>query len=187
MLFLAHGRRLRVWPEKLASPDVLNEMNEETAKTKTIVFIEDNPVVLLAYRNRLEREGFRIEPAKDGLAAMKLLSQMVPDVVILDLMLPKFNGSEVIKFIQVTPRLNPVCVIVLSTNSILEASEEYLLERASKRLLKSSCTPSILLQAVRELLATPSAKDASSATQPDTSQPAEQKEGNVLAGVHLAA
>jgi len=154
-------------------------MNVETAKAKTIVFVEDNPVVLMAYRNRLEREGFHVEPAKDGLEAMKLLSKIVPDVVILDLMLPKFNGPEVLKFIHSTPRLNTVCVIILSTNSILEASDEYLLERANKRLLKSSCTPAIMLRAIQESLANPTAKDGSKSS--------ESKTVDILAGVNVAA
>ena len=67
-------------------------MNAETAKTKTIVFVEDNPVVLAVYRMRLQQQGFQVEAAHDGLEAMKILAQFVPDLVVLDLMLPKFNG-----------------------------------------------------------------------------------------------
>ena len=56
----------------------------ETAKARTVVYVEDNPVVLMAYRNRLERDGFHVEPVSDGLEAIKLLSrQQAPDMVIL--------------------------------------------------------------------------------------------------------
>ncbi len=77
----------------------------------------------------------------------------MPDLVVLDLMLPKFSGADVLKFTQSNPRLKSVPVIILSTSSISDPAEEYMLERAHKRLLKDSCTPAILLQAVRELLA----------------------------------
>ena len=119
---------------------------------KTIVFIDDNTVVLTAYRHRLQAAGFTVKTAQDGLEAMKLLSQIVPDVIVLDLMLPKFNGVEVLKFIQSNARLATVPVIVLSTNSIIDASEEYVLEGAEKRLLKSSCTPAVVVKAIHELL-----------------------------------
>ena len=128
-------------------------MNTETAKTKTIVFVEDNPVVLAAYRNRLQREGFRVEPAADGLEAMKILSMVVPDLVVLDLLLPKFNGADVLKFIHSQPRLKTVPVFILSTNSFMGAEEEAVLERADKRLLKKTFTPAVMAQAVQKLFA----------------------------------
>ncbi|HUA37036.1 MAG TPA: response regulator [Candidatus Sulfopaludibacter sp.] len=132
----------------------------KTTKSRTIVYVEDNPVVLLAYRNRLERDGFQVEPVADGLEAMKLLSRQVPDAVILDLVLPKFNGVDVLKFIRSNPRLNAVSVIILSTNSIIDTADEYVLERANKRLLKGSCTPAIMAQTIHELLGDPSAASA---------------------------
>ncbi len=139
-------------------------MSAETTKAKTIVFVEDNPVVLAAYQNRLKQEGFIVEPAHDGLEAMKILSRVVPDLVILDLLLPKFSGADVLKFIHSQPCLKAVPVFILSTASMLSASEEPVLERANKRLLKSSCTPATMVQAIQEMLAaTFSAGDAPSA------------------------
>lgn len=131
------------------------------AGAKTIVFIEDNPLIQMAYRNRLQRGGFRVETASDGLEAMKMLSRLVPDLVILDLLLPKFNGVEVLKFIQSNARLKNVPIVVLSTNSIIDPAEEYVLESTSERLLKSSCTPAILLQTIRKLLSGASDTDKS--------------------------
>lgn len=154
----------------------------QSPKGKTIVFVEDNSVVLTAYRNRLERKGFVIEPAQDGLEAMKILSRVVPDLVILDLLLPKFNGVEVLKFIQSNARLNGVPVIVLSTNSIIDAAEEYVLESADKRLLKSSCTPAILLQTIQKLLDGPAIGDQSY-----DPAPVESKTGGVLVHESVAA
>jgi len=45
---------------------------------RTILFVEDDAVVLTTYRNLLQREGFRIESAQDGLEALKALSQATP-------------------------------------------------------------------------------------------------------------
>jgi len=138
------------------------------SKARTILYIEDDPVVLTAYRQRLEQEGFSVESAKDGLEAMRILLRLVPDLVVLDLMLPRFDGGAVLKFMQANPRLKTVPVIILSTNSIIDADEEYVLESASRRFIKGQCTISMVLEAIQKLLAAAPASDgAVAAGQPD--------------------
>ena len=92
------------------------------------------------------------------------LSIFTPDLILLDLMMPRFNGDEVFHFIRTNPALTRVPVIVLSTNSVLDAAQEYLLESSHKRLIKSHCTPATLLAAVEEVLADTPAETASPAT-----------------------
>jgi chemosensory pili system protein ChpA (sensor histidine kinase/response regulator) len=120
---------------------------------KTIFFVEDSEVELIAYRRVLERAGYCVVSAKDGLEAMRLLHNVVPDLILLDLVLPRFDGVEVLKFIRSHPRLKAVPVIICSTNSIIDAQDEPLLEGANKRLLKCHCTPAIMLQAIRDVMA----------------------------------
>ena len=120
---------------------------------KTIFFVEDSEVELIAYRKALERTGYCVVAARDGLEAMRLLHNVVPDLILLDLVLPRFDGVEVLKFIRSHPRLKTLPVIIFSTNSIIDAQDEPLLEGANKRLLKCHCTPSIMLQAIRDVIA----------------------------------
>lgn len=134
----------------------------QMTRPRTILFVEDDEVVLTAYRNRLQREGFRVEAAKDGLEAMKTLLTSAPDLVVLDLMLPKFNGEEVLKFIRADRSLKALPVIIFSTNSIIDAEQEPVLEGARRRLIKSTCTASMLVAAIRDALAGESAEPASS-------------------------
>ena len=137
----------------------MRTIDMKSTGSKTILFVEDDEVVLMAYRNRLQREGFCVEPARDGLEAMKILLMSVPDLVILDLMLPKFNGEEVLKFIRAERRLKSLPVIIFSTNSIIDAEHEPMLEGASRRLIKSTCTASMLVSAIREALPAASAEN----------------------------
>ena len=61
---------------------------------RTILFVETDTNVLATYGKLLQREGFRVESAQDGLDALKALSQLRPDLVVLELMLPTFDGAE---------------------------------------------------------------------------------------------
>ncbi len=128
-------------------------MNESLPKT--ILFVEDDLVVMTAYRNRLEKAKYHVETAADGVEAMKHLMLLTPDVIILDLMLPKVNGVDVMRFIRKTPRLQKTPVIVLSTNSIIDGKSDSILETAQRRLIKETCTPATMLAAVEEVLQPP--------------------------------
>jgi chemosensory pili system protein ChpA (sensor histidine kinase/response regulator) len=121
-------------------------------KTHTILYVEDDALMLKAYSLRLQQAGYHVIPAHDGLEAIKRLSTIVPDLVLLDLVMPRFSGSEVLQFIRTHQSLAAIPVIVLSTNSVDDAEQEHLLESASRRILKSLCTPTILLTAIREAL-----------------------------------
>jgi CheY-like chemotaxis protein len=77
-----------------------------------------------------------------------------PDVVVLDLMMPKLNGADVLKYIRSTPALKATPVIIL-TNAYMTMSslaQEAASIGAERALLKSSCTPGQLLEVIYELL-----------------------------------
>jgi CheY-like chemotaxis protein len=122
---------------------------------KTILFVEDNPFILAVYQNWLEREGFQVESAEDGLIALEKLPQMKPALVILDLMLPKLDGLDVLKYIREDAGLNATPVMILSNAFMDERSAKAMTAGATKRLLKTQCTPAKLIEAVRESLGMP--------------------------------
>jgi chemosensory pili system protein ChpA (sensor histidine kinase/response regulator) len=135
---------------------------------KTILFVEDSEVEMLAYRSMLERAGYCVQTAKDGLEAMRVLHNIVPDLVLLDLVLPKFDGVEVLKFIRSNAGLKNVPVIIFSTNSIIDSQDEPLLEGATRRLLKSQCSPPLMLLTIREALAAKATTEAAAKATPKT-------------------
>jgi CheY-like chemotaxis protein len=123
---------------------------------KTILFIDDDPTIILAYRTRLTQAGYVVQPAGDGLEAMRQLALTVPDIIILDLVMPKFNGVEIMGFIRSNPKLKNTPVIVLSSQSIIDSDDEPILETACRRLIKGASSPDKMLEAIQELLARPS-------------------------------
>ncbi|HEY1787166.1 MAG TPA: response regulator [Verrucomicrobiae bacterium] len=128
--------------------------------------MEDSDVERLAYQRVLERAGFHVQIARDGLEGLRLLHNVVPDLVLLDLVLPKFDGVEVMKFIRSSPKLKTVPIVIFSTNSIIEAQDEPLLEGATRRLLKCQCNPATMLETIYDIFAEQEGKASGNGGQP---------------------
>ena len=128
----------------------------------TILFVEDDPFVLTMYRSRLQGEGFAVESAVDGLAAIELLPKIRPDAVVLDLMLPKLHGLEVLKFIRADVDLKATPVVVLS-NAYMESLATRAIEAgANAGILKTECTPTKLIRILQGLVGKAAATDMAS-------------------------
>ena len=119
---------------------------------KTILFVDDNPIVIQAYRMALERAGFRVEVAENGLAAMQVLLKLKPDAVLLDLLMPIVDGKYVLKYIRSQTELKSTRVIILSDATISDTGQEVMPLNPDRLLLKSQCSPKLLINTLAELL-----------------------------------
>ncbi len=147
---------------------------------KKILIIEDDQLVANIYRNKFLLEDFRVETALDGLAGLELARTFRPDVVILDLMLPKMTGVELLKQLRSEPESEKLPVIVFSNTYLTNMVQEAWKAGATKCLSKASSTPKQLIETVRSLLprngataVVPAAKVVrpASAPQPASGQP----------------
>ena len=82
-----------------------------TTAAARILVVEDEPLINQAVTDRLRAEGFVVEQAHDGPGAVAAFAEHAPDLVLLDLMLPGFDGLEVCRRIQAT---RPVPVLMLT-------------------------------------------------------------------------
>ena len=69
-------------------------------KSETVLIIEDDPTMLRGLKDNFEFEGYRVHTAVDGDQGLKAALRIKPDLIILDLMLPKVNGYEVCRFLR---------------------------------------------------------------------------------------
>jgi CheY-like chemotaxis protein len=83
-------------------------------EAKTIMVVEDDRFLSFLMKTRLEKEGFTIVQVFDGAEAIEALKQAVPNLVILDLIMPKVTGFEVLKMISTSPQLANVPVVIVS-------------------------------------------------------------------------
>ncbi|MEK7646990.1 MAG: response regulator [Patescibacteria group bacterium] len=81
---------------------------------KKIFLVEDDQFIVRAYKDSLERAGFEVTVAFDGVEAMEQLKSMTPDLILLDIIMPLKNGFEVLSELKIDDRLKNVPVVVLS-------------------------------------------------------------------------
>jgi CheY-like chemotaxis protein len=86
------------------------------------LIIEDNEDQNLVFTNALMQAGYETESIQDGATAMKRLSEVIPDVVILDLHIPGINGGLILREIRKDPRAQHVHVIIVSADAEFAAS-----------------------------------------------------------------
>lgn len=84
---------------------------------KKIVFVEDDNALSEVYKSRLESEGFEVEVVGNGEAALSKIVDAKPDLVLLDAMMPKINGFDVLDIIRQTPATMNTRVIMLTALS----------------------------------------------------------------------
>lgn len=78
------------------------------------MLVEDDPFISSLLKVRLSNGGFTVLYAADGEAALIMLRQEKPDLVLLDLILPKRSGFELMEAMQADPQLNKVPIIIVS-------------------------------------------------------------------------
>lgn len=116
---------------------------------KKVLIIEDDQIVANIYRNKFTVEGFQVEIALDGEAGLELIRSFRPDAVILDLLLPKITGVELMKKIRAEPDFEKLPMIVFSNTYLSNMVQEAWKAGATKCLSKANCTPRQVIEVVR--------------------------------------
>jgi DNA-binding response OmpR family regulator len=82
--------------------------------TKRILIVDDEPNIVISLEFLMKREGFAVEIAADGEAALEAMAGSAPDLMILDVMLPKMNGFEVCQQIRANPGWRGIRILMLT-------------------------------------------------------------------------
>ena len=118
---------------------------------KRILIIEDDKDIVELVRYNLEQEGFQMTWASDGLSGLAQLRKKPPDVLLLDLMLPKLSGLEICKEIRRDPALHRLPILMLTARGE-EADRVVGLELGADDYLTKPFSPRELVARVRALL-----------------------------------
>jgi DNA-binding response OmpR family regulator len=119
---------------------------------KRIIVIEDNTMAANLYQAALTRDGYLVEVAADGAAGLAAIARLRPDLVLLDLMLPKVDGFQVLRQIRATPDLTGLPVIITSNSYTAPRLDELRQAGATQIVTKVSLSPKELTRIVRQAL-----------------------------------
>ncbi len=120
-------------------------------KNKKILIVDDEPFILKSLSFVLMKEGFQIETANNGLEAMEKIQKNKPDIVFLDIMMPKKNGMEVCEWIREDPVLKSIYVIILTAKG-QELDREKGFSIGADEYMTKPFSPSSVVKRLKEIL-----------------------------------
>lgn len=117
-----------------------------------IILAEDDLQLIDMYRRKFEMEGFDVQFAEDGEQAIKILEGWKPDVALLDIMMPKVNGLDVLKYIKERKDYADVITVMLTNLGNESTAEEIYKLGATEYIVKADMTPLQVSDKVKALI-----------------------------------
>ena len=115
-----------------------------------ILVVDDDKDILELLKYNLEKEGYQIKTASDGIAAVEVADRFIPDVVLLDIMMPGQDGVETCRLLRLNPKLADTDIIFLTARSE-EYSEVAAFEVGADDYISKPIKPRALLSRIKAL------------------------------------
>ncbi len=119
---------------------------------KKIALIEDDQLLVKMYKDALERDDYEVVVAHDGEEGLKLIKSEKPDLILLDIKMPKMDGFEMMREMKDNSEVNSIPIVVLTNYSADENIAEALELGAREFDVKSDHTPNEVVDKVAKLL-----------------------------------
>src|SRR4051812_28577216 len=117
---------------------------------KKVLIVDDEPDILEIISYNLTKEGYEIQTAKNGIEALEKVPLFKPDLIILDIMMPKMSGIEVCKTLRLNPEYNDTLIIFLTALSD-ESSQVKGLETGADDYVNKPISPKVLVSRVNAI------------------------------------
>jgi len=121
------------------------------AKVK-ILIVEDDKSIRELYELKLGKNGFDVYTAENGGTGWDLIQQELPDIVLLDVMMPVMNGFQVLKKLKSNNETKEIPVVILSNFGEVDQMTEGFVAGATDYLVKAEHTPADVVEIVNETL-----------------------------------
>ena len=118
-----------------------------------ILVVEDDPLISRMYQKIFGFEGFDVEMAGDGEEGWEKVKTIKPTIVLLDIMMPKMNGLQVLDKMKLDPDTKKIPVIMLTNLAGVQDAEAALAKGAIKYIVKSEHEPKEVTDMVKEIIA----------------------------------
>lgn len=118
----------------------------------TVLLVEDDQLLIKMYSTKFTSEGFTVLTAKDGQQGLDMAIEKQPDIILLDMMMPRLSGDEVLKQLKANEKTKTIPVIVFSNLSQEDEAKKILELGAKEYLVKANLTPGEVVQKVKQYL-----------------------------------
>ena len=119
---------------------------------KVILIVDDDTTLLEMYVDRIKSEGAVVLEAIDGEEALKLAKEDHPAVILLDVMMPKLNGFEVLKQLKADPDTTSIPIVILTALADDSKKREALALGAADFFVKSDMLPMDVVEKIRKII-----------------------------------
>jgi len=119
---------------------------------KKILFIEDESALQKTFGEILKQEGYEMTSALDGESGLRLAKDKKPDLILLDLILPKLHGLEVLKKLKEDPETKEVPIVILTNLEEVGDVEKALELGATTYLVKESYSLEEIIEKIKKTL-----------------------------------
>src|SRR5688572_18409468 len=116
------------------------------------VVVEDDSDLQFLYKLKLEREGFEVAVAGDGVEALRVIEEHRPDIILLDLLMPIMSGPEMLAHLRSERWGSDIRVIVLTNISKDEAPPALRFLHVDRYIVKAHHTPAQVVQVVHDVM-----------------------------------
>ena len=147
--------------EKGVTIEAADSIQESTKNVRTVMIVDDSVTVRKVTSRLMERHGFEVATAKDGIDAMSQLQDIRPDVVLLDIEMPRMDGFEVLRSVRRDEALKDLPIIMI-TSRTGEKHKQQAMELGVNEYLGKPFQEASLLATIEEVLA-----NAKTKPQPD--------------------
>ena len=118
-----------------------------------ILIVEDDPLMSRMYQKIFKFEGFEVDFAGNGEEGLEKIRTTKPTLVLLDVMMPKMNGLEVLEKVKIDPETKGIPIIMLTNLAGTQDAEAALAKGAVRYIIKSENEPKAVVNMVKEILA----------------------------------
>ena len=127
-------------------------MNEDNNKNKKILVVEDEATLQKTLTEALVRSGYDVLSALDGLRGLEIAREEKPDLILLDIILPKMDGFEVLKELKKDKSVSEIPIIILTNLSDMSDVQKTLDLGATTYLVKADFHLKDVLEKIKETL-----------------------------------
>lgn len=118
-----------------------------------VLIVEDDPLMSRMYQKIFTFEKYEVETAGDGEEALSKVTAVNPTIILLDVMMPKMNGLQVLEKLKADPATKNIPVIMLTNLAGQQDAETALSKGAIKYIIKSEHEPKEISDMVKEIIA----------------------------------